>query len=159
MSEVRLEGAKLYLTAMLGDGSLNVSRTKVFVELRDEANALIKAKFEIPHVLNGKYQESTEVMTSDSKLTVDFFITELDGVTPSVLYDPNHVTEVYLKDVVGATVIDNLDKKISAIVDYSPEVIVAEISSDLIELEFTTDEVIEIEIENNETIEGVVYEC
>ena len=108
MSELRKLGDTLGLEVQLGDGDVRVAQTRVFADLRELDGTLIGSEFELNHVGNGKYIDTTRVMPDYDKITVTYYIRRSDGTTPSNFYNPNSLSEQFLRDLKGQLIEDSL---------------------------------------------------
>jgi hypothetical protein len=153
---LRKQNDKLYLRAILFDRTDNFP-LRCFCQLYDSTNTLYNT-LEIPHVGDGVFWESSELMPNQEMVTARFNIYENDGVTLST----NHVPaeDRYMLDVTGQIVENNLDATISSISSGGgQDNIEGLISGDsAIEGEIDT-ETLEGTMEINSNIEGVVDEC
>jgi len=91
-------GDKLYLNLLLFTGN-NSGNNRVFVELRGQDGTAIKPIFEIPHIGNGVFRESTETMPVDEIVTAGYFVYAQDGTTPDTKFST--AQGIYRRDFVG----------------------------------------------------------
>jgi hypothetical protein len=107
-AEAKKVGDALGLEVQLGDGDNRVAQTRVFADLRQLDGTLIGTEFELIHVGNGKYTDETRVMPDFEKISVSYYIRRADGTTPSNFFNPNFLSEQFVKDVTGQLIEDNL---------------------------------------------------
>lgn len=139
----------------LGDGG-DGGTTRVFVEYTQPDTTVLTAEFELPHLGDGIYREEVTTMPDEDILVVQYYIRRSNGTTPSNRYDPNYLTEVFLKDVTGQIIEDNLDKKISSIAcpsDLSIAITDNKLTAQVEEFALTA------VLTDNEVLIGVVNEC
>lgn len=156
MSRTKLKiGQKIMPEIQLGDGG-DGGTTRVFVEYQEPDTTVITAEFELPHLGDGIYREDTTAMPDEDILVVQYYIRLADGTSPSNTYDPNYLTEVFLRDVTGQIVDDNLDKKISSVScpsDLQISLIDDKLTAQVEEFALTA------VLNDNEVLIGVVNEC
>lgn len=107
-------GEILGLEVQLGDGTSNIATTRVFADIRELDGTLIEAEFEMFHVGNGKYTDETKLMPAFDKITVTYYIRRADGTTPSNKYNPNYLSEQFMRDIVAEIVEGGLSASASA---------------------------------------------
>jgi len=139
----------------LGDGG-DGGTTRVFVEYQQPDTTVLTAEFELPHLGDGVYREDTTLMPDEDILVVQYYIRRSNGTSPSNKYDPNYLTEVFLKDVTGQLVEDNLDKKISTLT--CPTDATVTIEGNQLSAAIAESVAIEAVLKDNKLI-GVVDEC
>lgn len=93
----RRVGEKLYLTLQLAD---RATTKRVFVELMDDTDTIVVSLFEILHVTNGIYRESTQVMPGTEMLRAFYYVYESDGVTLDTGYTTAEEVYVRLEPVI-----------------------------------------------------------
>ena len=158
MSELlRKEGDILYLNLQLYDGLTNMPK-RVYVDLSDASGTLLEPRFEIFHVVNGDFRENTKVMPDEPTITAQYFVYENDGVTPDLTY--TIPKDVYLKDLNGEVIHENLDAKVSSISAGGNNNNALEVSGEILEIEAISGTIEEIEVSGNieemEAISGEV---
>lgn len=112
MSTQRKYNEKLYLNLQLFDGAASLPK-RVFVDLRDEVGSLIKPRFEIAHVGEGEFRESSELMPNVDMVSASYFVYENDGVTLDLSYAVGK--DVYMRDYSAEIIDTNLDVKVSTV--------------------------------------------
>lgn len=113
MSNKRCVGDILGLEIQLGDGDSNPSE-RVFARVEEFDGTLLTAEFEMPRIADGSFTNETELMPDKDQIKVLYFIRRSNGVTASNKYNPNFLSEVFVKDITGQIVKDNLDAKVSS---------------------------------------------
>lgn len=98
MAELRKLGDKLNLNLQLYDGTASLPR-RVFCNLVRMDGTLVTPQFELTHVGEGEFTETTKVMTSDSILLAHYYVKLTDGVTLDTNYTVSK--DVYVRDVNG----------------------------------------------------------
>lgn len=145
-------GDPMNLALQLFDGN---SAKRVFVDLKKVDGSLLTPRFEILHSGNGLYRESTKVMPVDERINAIYYVYNLDGVTLDTDY--TIAMDIYMRDLTGEIVEDNLDKKISAITFQTTQ-ITGDLDNSDIDGEIDTSD-LSGTVENSTILEGVVYEC
>lgn len=151
MSEKRKVGELLKLSLQLGDGATQTASVRVFVELRNQAKVLLEPRFEIFDSSDGDYVENTRIMPDLDCISATYFITDTGGTNLTTLFSPQVAKEQYLKDVVGQTIEDNLDAKVSSIV---PADLSGEFNADEPVEGSTEESILEASLESDTILEG-----
>jgi len=150
MSELRKEGDIYYLNLQLYDGVISMPK-RVFVELTDASGTLLEPRFEIPHIVNGDFRENTKVMPNESIVSAQYFVYENDGTTPDITY--TIPKDIYLKDLNGEVIHENLDAKVSSIGGSKNTI---EVSGEILEIESISGTIEESEVSGSiEEIEAI----
>ena len=112
MATYKKEGDFLDLEIQLGDGAANPT-TRVFARIEEFNGTVVEAEFILTNIGDGSYTDSTKQMTASSQLRVLYFIRLADGITESNFYDPNYLSEVFVRDFTAELIQNNLDAKVS----------------------------------------------
>jgi hypothetical protein len=151
-------GETLPLFIQLGDGA-KFPTTRVFAQVDEIDSTPIIPIFELTNNGLGNYTDENQIMPTNNAVKVTYFIRKSDGTSPEVKYNPYYVTEIFLRDLTGELIEDNLDAKISGVSIAVPISLVGEVK----DVEILTGEVevvaIEANIKDNEIIFGEVHEC
>lgn len=142
-------GDKLLLSNKLFDGEDSLP-LRCFATLRNASGTILNT-VELTHVGGGIFNESTEVMPSIDVLFADHDVRETDGVTAAAGYQQD--TDVYVRDLVGEIITDNLDAKVSTTTS-------ADLTGEVASESTISGEVDEQELEgtvsSDETLAGVI---
>ncbi len=114
MSNKRCVGDILGLEIQLGDGDDNPTE-RVFCRIDEMDGTNIVPEFEILRISDGSFTNETQVMPDFDFVKVLYFIRRSNGTTPSNKYNPSFLSEVFVKDVTGQIVKDNLNVKLSSV--------------------------------------------
>jgi len=160
LENLRKQGDLLYLGIQLGDRDVNAATTRVFCLIADNTGTPLEPLFEIPHISGGLYSENVKTMPLNEEVRVFYYINKADGVTPSNKYDPNVYLEVYMRDMSGEIVEENLDKKVSE-VSVSVVEIVGDLSEDNeLSAQLPDEDLLQANLENDLILEGdILDEC
>jgi len=97
LSSVRNIGEKLFLKFQLFD---RATGKRVFCTVRDQNNAIIFPRFELPFLQDGFYEETDKVMPDRPEIKAFFEVTESDGITDA---DYFYVYSLYTLPIVSET--------------------------------------------------------
>lgn len=145
-------GDKIYLNLLLWDGVISLPK-RVFVELRDQAGALIEPLFEIASVGGGEFRNSTRIMPNDSFVTASYFVYNNDGTTLDATYAA--AKDTYMRDFTGEIITTNLDGKVSGAGNIS---LTGEINTEILTGDIPVEKILEASLVVEETIEGTIEE-
>lgn len=144
----------LCLEIQLGDGD-NRPATRVFARIEELDGTLLEPEFELSSIGDGSYTDQSKIMPALDCVKVLYFIRK-NATTPSNFYDPNFLSEIFMRDLTGEIIKENLDTKISGSQKPSSSI------STVIEkdkLSATINEVKISAIVRENKITGVVHEC
>lgn len=155
MATYRKLGDTLDLEIQLGKGD-SLPTTRVFARIEELDGTVLTAEFELTKINDGSYTDDTKTMPSNDAIKVLYFIRKADGVTIESRFNPNFVSELFLRDFTAELIATNLDAKIST--GRVSEIIGATLED--VGLEGGLEEEILIgEVEEDTIITGVVDEC
>jgi len=104
----------LCLEIQLGDGDKRPT-TRVFSRIEELDGTIVEPEFELLSTGDGSYTDETKKMPELDCIKVLYFIRK-NATTPSNFYDPNFLSEVFMRDTIGELVKENLNVKISSII-------------------------------------------
>lgn len=107
-------------------------------------------------IADGSYTDDNQTMPTNSAIKVLYFIRKSDGTTAESKFNPNFVSELFLRDFTAELIAQNLDAKVSTA--RASEIITA-IKSDEALSATLTDVILLAEVEPDTIITGVVDEC
>ena len=84
----------------------------MFAKIDELDGTPIVGEFQLNKVDVGKYTSTSQTMPAFSAIIVTYFIRKSSG-SPETKYNPHYLTEVFLRDLTGELINDNLDAKIS----------------------------------------------
>lgn len=97
-------GENLIITLQLYDGLASMPK-RVFVDLSAPNGTLLFPRFEILHVINGDFRDTTHVMPDLNYVTAQYFVYEPNGITLDDDYIINK--DVFMKEDVEGVVTNN----------------------------------------------------
>lgn len=155
-SKIRV-GDTLFLSAQLGDGILQVSQVRIFVEFQRPDGVLIEPRFEIFHDGNGAFMDDSKVMPDEPVIHCKYFVTESDGVTIATdRYNPAIFEETFVKDLVGEIITENLDARVTSTACAIEGVLQSTVN---LQGELQDVSVLEAELQDTVYLVGEIHEC
>mgnify|MGYP000748720462 CR=1 FL=1 len=114
MATLKKKDDILCLEIQLGDGDKRPT-TRVFSRIEELDGTIVEPEFELLSTGDGSYTDETKKMPELDCIKVLYFIRK-NATTPSNFYDPNFLSEVFMRDTIGELVKENLNVKISSII-------------------------------------------
>ena len=156
MSVFKKLGDTLELEIQLGDGAKFPS-TRVFSRIEELDGTILTSEFELNNEGDGSYTEETHTMPTNGAIKVLYFIRKSNGTSPETKYNPRFLSEIFVRDIIGELIENNLDAKVSNIGGAVAD-IVAVANSDTGLEGALIEEILLGTIEQDTIIEGVVNE-